>query len=120
MICLKDTVKLAEETAPDGYGDTKVQALIDLKCLFMQSTGHSHSSHIDVVSSDAHAYIDKDNAEVVARAYRLEGMYLIANPFNAPEAESWYRITRVVIGQHKLTTNCIDTVHVYLKKVEAR
>lgn len=119
MICYKDTVKLVETTAPDGYGDTEVVTLTDLNCLFLQNTGHSHSNHVDVVNSDAHAYIDFNNPEVVSRAYRLEGMFLVANPFNAPEEESWYMITRVVIGQHKLTTNCIDNVHVYLKKTEA-
>lgn len=119
MICFNDTVKLVEETQPNGYGDTSVVTLTDLKCAFLQSTGHSHFNQVDVVDSDAHAYIDFNNPEVVSRGYRLEGMFIVANPFNAPEVESWYRITKVVIGQHKLTTNCIDNVHIYLKKTEA-
>lgn len=119
MICFNDTIKLVEETAPDGYGDTEVVVLTDLACTFLQSTGHSHSGNVDIVNSDAHAYIDFNNPEVVERHYRLEGMYVIANPFNAPEAESWYRITTVRIGQAKLTTNKIDNVHIYLKKTEA-
>ena len=119
MICLKDTVKLVETTVPDGYVDTDVAILTDLKCLFLQTTGKTHSNHVDIVNSDAHAYIDFKNPEVASRGYRLEGMYLIANPFGTPESESWYQITRVVIGQRKLTDNKIDNVHVFLKKTEA-
>lgn len=119
MICFNDTIKLVEETKADGYGDTDVVVVTDLACTFMQNSSHSHSGHVDVVNSDAHAYIDFNNPEVVSRHYRLEGMQVIANPFNAPEDESWYRITRVVVGQAKLTTNKIDNVHIYLKKTEA-
>lgn len=119
MICFNDTIKLVITSEPNGYGKSTVESLVDLKCLFLQSTGHSHSSHVDVVNSDAHAYIDFNNPEVVARNYRLGGMYIIANPFNAPEDESWYRISRVVIGQAKLTDNRIDNVHIYLQKTRA-
>jgi len=119
MICLNDTVKLVETTAPDGYGDSDVAVLTDLKCLFLQSTGKSHSSNTDIVNADAHAYIDFENPEVKSRGYRLEGMFLIATPFGTPEVESWYQITKVVIGQRKLTDNKIDNVHVFLKKTEA-
>lgn len=118
-LCYNDTVKLVETTAPDGYGDVETVELTDLKCLFFQSTGHSHSNNVDIVNSDAHAYIDFENPEVVARAYRLEGMYIVANPFNFTEEESWYRITLVRVGQDKLLCNQIDNVHVYLKKTEA-
>ena len=119
MICYKDVIKLVEETAPNGYGDTTVAELTDLDCLFLQNTGHGHSNHTDVVNADAHAYIDFNNPEVESRGYRLEGMYVIATPFGTPEIESWYRITRVVIGQKKLTSNKIDNVHIFLQKTEA-
>lgn len=119
MICFNDTVKLVEQTEPNGYGDTEVATLTDLKCLFLQTTGKSHSNHVDIVNSDAHAYIDFENPEVKNLGYRIEGMYIIATPFGTPEIESWYQITRVVIGQKKLTDNKIDNVHVFLKKTEA-
>ena len=118
-LCYKDTVKLVETTAPDGYGDIEPVVLTDLACDFFQTIGHGHSNHVDIVNADAHAYIDYNNPEVVARAFRLEGMYIVANPFNAPEAESWYRVTTVRIGQDKLRRNKIDNVHIYLKKSEA-
>lgn len=118
-LCYKDTIKLVETTEPDGYGDVQPLVLTDLACDFFQSTGHSHSNHVDIVNSDAHAYIDYNNQEVVSRAYRLEGMYIIANPFNAPEIESWYRITLIRVGMDKLLCNKIDNVHIYLKKTES-
>lgn len=117
--CFKDTVKLVQTSVPDGYGDVEPLILTELKCDFFQTIGSGHSNHVDIVNSDAHAYIDFNNPEVVKRAYRIEGMYIIANPFNAPNCESWYRITLVKIGQDKLRCNNIDNVHIYLKKTEA-
>ena len=119
MICLNDTVKLVELSEPNGYGDSNVVVLTDLKALFLQSTGKSHSNYVDIINADAHAYVDFNNPEVKSRGYRLEGMYIVANPFGTPEVESWYQITRVVVGQRKLTDNKVDNVHVYLKKTEA-
>ncbi len=116
---LKDTIKLIETTEPNGYGDVTVSATNDLKCLFIQSTGQSNSPHGLSIDSDAHAYIDKDNAIVKDKAYRLEGMYIIANLFNGTETESWYKIIKVRIGQKKLLCNDIENVHIYLKKTEA-
>lgn len=118
-LCYKDTIKLVDMTHPNGFGDVTPVVLTDLACDFFQTTGSSHSNHVDIVNSDAHAYIDYNNPAVVSRAYRIEGMYIIANPFNAPETESWYRITTVRIGQDKLLQNKIDNVHIYLKKSEA-
>lgn len=119
MIKLKDTIKLVITSAPNGYGDTTVESLVDLKCLFNQSTGSTHNQHIDYINSDASAYIDFNNVEVVNRAYRLEDMYIIANLFNGSESESWYKISRVVIARKKLTCNKIDNVRIYLDKSEA-
>lgn len=119
MICFNDTIKLVVTTQPNGYGDTEVASLVDLPALFFQGTSSSHSNNVDIVGADAHAYIDPENAEVVNRGYRLEGMYIIANPFNAPEVESWYKISVVKIGMDKLLCNQIDNVHIYLNKCEA-
>lgn len=118
MIAMPDTIKLVETTS-DGYGDNDITELTDLKCAFFQSTSFLRGAHGETIDADAHAYIDFSNPKVAARSYRLEGMYVIANPFGAPEAESWYRITRVDVAQRKLLGNAIDNVHVYLKKVEA-
>lgn len=116
MINLKDTVQLAEVTF-NGYGDRTVQVLTDVASLFLQSTGSSHSNNVDIANADAHVYLDIDNPILTERGYRIEGMYLNANPFGAEGSESWYKITRVVVGQRKLLDNNVDNVHAYLQKV---
>lgn len=116
MIDLKDIVQLAETTS-NGYGDESVQVLTDVASLFLQSTGQSHSANADVANADAHVYLDIDNPTLKERGYRIEGMYIKANPFGADDSESWYQITRVVVGQRKLLENDVDNVHAYLQKV---
>lgn len=116
MIDLKDTLTLAEVIS-DGYGDKSVSEVTEIDCLFLQSTSNSHSNNVEVTNSDAHAYLDIENPIVKDRGYRIEGMILKANPFGADEDESWYKITRVVVGQRKLLDNDVDNVHVFLQKV---
>lgn len=121
MICkYPDTVKLVETTAPDGYGDTDVNVLTDLKCIFHVGTGLTHSGHVDYIDSDAVALLDPNNAVLKQKAYRIEGMYIVAPFFNGIEQESWYRIEKVNIAQSKLTCNQIHTIHVTLKKTESK
>ena len=116
MITLKDTVQLAE-TVSDGYGDKRVVVLDTIPALFLQSTGSGHTSNADYIDSDAHVYLDHNNIELSSRGYRIEGMYIIANPFGSNMDASWYRIERVVVGQRKLLDNNIDNVHCFLRKV---
>lgn len=118
MIILNDTIKLVEVVS-DGYGDKSSQTLTDLKCAFLMKSGHSRANHTDIVESDAHAYIDFTNSVVVDKAFRLEGMYVIAPLFGAADSDSWYRIVRVIIAQPKLRSNSIDNVRIFLEKVEA-
>lgn len=113
---LKDTVKLAE-TQSDMYGDNKVTIVTDVKALFVQGTGYVHDRGADSFTADAHVYLDKNNLEIKGRGYRVEGMYLIANPFGLEDDESWYRIERVEVGQRKLLANDVNNVHAFLKKV---
>lgn len=116
MIILKDTCQLAT-TVSDGYGDTEIEVLTTVDCLFLQITGNSHASNVEYATSDAHVYLDKDNQILLDKGYRIEGMYLMVNPFGAAEIESWYKVTRVDVGQQKLTTNAVDNVHAFLQKV---
>lgn len=118
MICFKDVIKLAT-TEVNGYGDQSVDYLTDLDCLFLQSTGDTFGDHQEQITSDAHAYIDFNNPVVSSLGYRLEGMFVIAQPFGTSEQESWYKIIRVVVGQRKLLCNDVDNVHIFLKKTEA-
>lgn len=119
MIKFKDTIKLVITSQPNGYGDVSVESLVDLKCLFTESTGAMHSNHVDIINSDAYAYIDFTNDIVVQKAFRIENMYVIANIFNGIESKSWYKIRKVTVSRKKLTCNTIDNVRIYLNKCEA-
>lgn len=116
MIVMKDTCQLATVSS-NGYGDKAIQTLTTVKCLFLQSTGNTHSANVEIATSDAHVYLDIDNPIIRDKGYRLEGMFLMVNPFGADDDESWYKISRVVVGQRKLLTNEVDNVHAYLQKV---
>lgn len=116
MIVFKDTVQLAE-TVSDGYGDKRVVVLDTIPALFLQSTGSGHISNADYIDADAHVYLDHTNDLLSSKGYRIEGLYIIANPFSADADDSWYRIERVVVGQRKLLDNNIDNVHCFLRKV---
>lgn len=113
---LKDTVRLATTTS-DGYGDKTVTVLSDVKCLFIQKTRYERGENQEGVNSDASIYLDKNNPVVMDNFYRLEGMYIIANPFGQPEQDSWYRIMDTSVGQRKLLDNTIDNIHCNLEKV---
>jgi len=115
-IVMKDTCQLAE-ISTDGYGDRNVELLTTVDCLFLQSTGNSHSNNVEIATSDAHVYLDIENSAIKDRGYRIEGMYVLVNPFGADNDESWYKITRVVVGQRKLLNNEVDNVHAFLQKV---
>lgn len=112
---LVDTVKLAT-TATDGYGDHTVTVLTEVDSLFVQRTGVEHGQNSEGVTSDATVYLDPTNQIVLDNAYRLEGMFIISQPFGQTEEESWYRITSVTVAQRKLLDNTIDNIHCRLEK----
>jgi hypothetical protein len=115
-IVMNDTCRIAQ-ISEDGYGDRDVELLTTVDCLFLQGTGDSHSNNAEIATADAHVYLDIYNEVIRGKAYRLEGMYLVINPFGADGNESWYKITRVKVGQKKLTDNEVDNVHAFLQKV---
>lgn len=113
---LIDTVKLATTTT-DGYGDQHVEVLATVKALFVQRTGDSHAANAEMETSNAVVYLNPKDPTVMANAYRLEGMYIIAGPFGQVQEESWYKIIGVNVGQHKLLSNTVDNVHCTLDRV---
>jgi hypothetical protein len=113
---LKDTVKLATTTR-DGYGDKTVTVLTEVVSLFIQRTGTEHADNIDGIVSDAAVYLDPRNPVVLDNSYRLEGMYIIAQPFGQDQEESWYKIVSVNVGQRKLLDNAVDNIYCRLQKV---
>lgn len=116
MIAMKDTCQLAT-VSTDGYGDRTIELSTEVACLFLQSSGYTHSGNVDLASSDAHVYLDINNPVIKDTGYRLEGRYLLINPFGADDNESWYRIFNVEVGQRKLLNNKVDNVHAFLQKV---
>lgn len=113
---LVDTVKLATTTA-DGYGDKAVTVLTEVDSLFVQKTGVVATGNADFATSDATVYLDPTNNVIVSNMYRLEGMYIIAQPFGQSTDEAWYRISGVTVAQRKLLDNTIDNVHCTLEKI---
>lgn len=111
-----DVVQIAEVTV-DGYGDPIVTSLTSVDATFVQGTSSEHETNADIAQTDAHVYLDIDHPLLTERGYRIEGMYLIANPFGAEGDESWYRIERVRVGQRKILTNDVNNVHAFLRKV---
>lgn len=113
---LVDTVKLATTTV-DGYGDKSVTVLSDVDAVFIQRTGAQRQDVADTVVSDATIYLDPENEIVIENMYRLEGMYIIAQPFGQATNESWYRISSVTVAQRKLLDNTIDNIYCQLQKI---
>lgn len=116
MITMRDTARLAQVVS-DGYGDKTVEVLTNIACLFLQSTSSIHSPNVDIKESDAHVYLDIEDTVIKGKGYRIEGMYLIIDPLGGTDDDSWYKITRVVVGQRKLLTNEVDNVHAFLRRV---
>ena len=118
MISYKDTVKLIEVDA-DGYNDKTVVLNQAVKALFHLGGSYAQTASAEEHLADAHVYLNPKDANVLVNAYRLEGMYIVANLFGGDEADAWYRIGRVVVGQRKLLENNVDNVHCFLNKVQA-
>lgn len=113
----KDTVTFVEDVPSlDGYATPIAVEEIEVPALFVASNGYTRSSHVAALESDASAYIDPTHEFTQDNAYRLEGKYVLANPFEAEDSKSWYKIIEVNVGQRKLLTNEIDNVEVFFKK----
>lgn len=110
-----DTVQIATTTT-DGYGDKTVTVLTDSKAVFIQRTSVSHNENAENIQSDAAVYLDPTNPLVVSNLYRLEGMYIVANPFGDTQNASWYKISHVTVGQRKLLDNAIENIYCLLQK----
>lgn len=118
LLDYKDDLLLIE-TAQDGYGDNSLAHVEEVKGLFLEGTSQSETNYTEMLSSDAHVYLDIENDFVKNNAFRLEGMYLVANLYGGEEIESWYKISRCKVGQRKLLENDINNVHCFLTKCEA-
>ena len=114
----KDPILLIE-TAQDGYGDNAISHVEHLNGLFLQGTSQAESAFVEGISTDAHIYLDIENSFVKENAFRLEGMYIVANLFDDRESQAWYKIARCKVGQRKLLENDLNNVHCFLTKCSA-
>lgn len=117
LLDYKDTVQLiSTQLASDGYGTEIVDEVNDVQALFLSNTGWQHGNFQTQTTSDAEVYLDPEDEFVMANAYRLEGMYILANRFEGEDSQEWYKITQVIVGEDKLLDNQIDNVQCQLKK----
>ncbi len=114
----KDPILLIE-TAQDGYGDNSVLHIEHLNGLFRLGASQSEVNYVEALGTDAHVYLDIENEFVKANAYRLEGMYIVANLQGGKESQAWYKISSVILGQRKLLDNDLNNIHAYLTKCSA-
>lgn len=118
LLDYKDPVLLIE-TAQDAYGDNSVSHIEHLNGLFRQGSSQNEVNFVEGLATDAHIYLDIDNEFVRANAFRLEGMYIVANLFNGKENQAWYKIASCTVGQRKLLDNDINNIHCRLTKCAA-
>ena len=114
----KDPVLLIE-TGQDGYGDNTVIHVEHLNGLFRLGMSQAESNYVEGISTDAHVYLDIENPFVKANAYRLEGMYVVANLQGGRESQAWYKISSCILGQRKLLDNDYNNIHCRLTKCAA-
>ena len=79
----------------------------------------AESNYVEGISTDAHVYLDIENPFVKANAYRLEGMYIVANLQGGRESQAWYKISSCILGQRKLLDNDYNNIHCRLTKCAA-
>ena len=118
MVCINynDTITLVTTTV-DSYGAEIVDQEYDVPAVVEMATGYAHSGNQDAITSDAIAFVDPTNADVLENFYRLEEMLVIANLFGASEAQSWFKIENVIVARDTQLCNKVDNVQLSLKKV---
>ena len=114
----KDPIILIE-TVQDEYGDNSIGHIERLNGLFRLGASQSEVNYVETLGTDAHVYLDIENEFVKNNAFRLEGMYIVANLFGGKENQAWYKISSVIVGQRKLLDNDINNVHCRLTKCSA-
>ena len=118
LLVYKDPVLLID-TAQDEYGDNSISHVEHLNGLFRLGASQNEANYVEALGTDAHIYLDIENAFVKANAYRLEGMYVVANLQGGKENQAWYKISSCVLGQRKLLDNDLNNIHARLTKCSA-
>lgn len=111
-----DTGTFYEVTAGAYRNDETVVSYSDVPIILLQNTGTIRGNFQLNTNSDAVAYADPTDDFIVDNYNRLEGMYLLASLYGAPDADSWYKVTKVTVNRDHLLNNQIDNVQLDLKK----
>jgi len=114
----KDPVLLIE-TGQDEYGDNAIIHVEHLNGLFRLGASQNEANYVEALGTDAHIYLDIENPFVKENAYRLEGMYIVANLHGGKQNQAWYKISSCVLGQRKLLDNDLNNIHCRLTKCSA-
>lgn len=114
----KDPVLLIE-TGQDEYGDNAIIHVEHLNGLFRLGASQNEANYVEALGTDAHIYLDIENPFVKANAYRLEGMYIVANLQGGKQNQAWYKISSCILGQRKLLDNDLNNIHCRLTKCSA-
>lgn len=114
----KDPLLLIE-TGQDGYGDNTIIHIEHIMGLFRLGASQAEMNYVEALGTDAHAYLDIENQFVKDNAYRLEGMYIVANLHGGKENQAWYKISSCILGQRKLLENDLNNIHCRLTKCSA-
>lgn len=114
----KDPLLLIE-TGQDGYGDNAILHVEHINGLFRLGASQSEMNYVEALGTDAHVYLDIENQFVKENAYRLEGMYIVANLHGGRENQAWYKISSCILGQRKLLENDLNNIHCRLTKCAA-
>lgn len=113
---LPDSVQIIHTTV-NGFNDMIADDRAVVKGAFFEGTGEVKLGTTDtIVTYDAHCYLDETDEWILGHAYRLEGMYLIANLYGGLTNDSWYKIVNVKLGVTKLLDNVVNNCHVFLQK----
>ena len=118
LLIYKDPVLLIE-TTQDEYGDNTISHIEHLNGLFRLGASQGEANYVEALGTDAHIYLDIENQFVKENAYRLEGMYIVANLHGGKENQAWYKISSCILGQRKLLDNDLNNIHAYLTKCSA-
>lgn len=101
---------------PDEYGVKTASLLTDIDTNFTTSVRNSQQANVELITADALAYLDVDNAAIRTVGYKLEGFHFAIERYGLTQ---WYIISKVSVNERKLLDNAIDNIQVELEKTIA-
>lgn len=104
------------ETTVDEYGEQVISDYHDIPAVFEETITFNHNDYRDELDATSVALFDPNDTYVLEMGRRMEEHLCVANPFDAPETQQWFKVSSVAIGQYHQTSRQVNTVYVTLKK----